>query len=96
MPYVTSIERLEKEDAIAEGLQLGLAQGRAEGREEAREEARKALKRGILKLLQVRFGDAADNMVLEIDSISDTALLERILDQAAVVASLDELRKLWK
>ena len=34
MPYVTSIERLAKEEGREEGLEEGLEQGREEGREQ--------------------------------------------------------------
>lgn len=85
MPYVTSIERLAKEDGLEEGLQRGREQGIEQG-----------LKQGIRALLRVRFGDDGLKLVPEIEILTNCGLLETILEQASVVASPAELRHLWK
>ena len=85
MPYVTSFERLAKEE--------GWKQGRQEGREEGWE---KGLKRGIRAVLGSRFGDEGLRLMPEIDALRDGNLLETILEQAGRASSPDELRECWK
>ena len=80
MPYVTSIERLAKEE------------GREEGLEEGREDG---LKQGIQALLTLRFGSDGLRVMPEIDAITDCNLLLRILAQASCVSAPDDLRQHW-
>jgi hypothetical protein len=100
MPYVTSIERLAKEEGRKQGWQEGREEGREVGREEGREEGRKrgreeGLKRGIRTMLGSRFGEEGLRLMDEIDAIHDGDLLDTILEQAGRVGSPEQLRACW-
>jgi hypothetical protein len=58
--------------------------GRAEGRVE-----------GIEAILELRFRDAATQLMAEIRQINDAELLEKILRAAKTVASPEDFRRLW-
>ena len=65
--------------------------GRAEGLEGLAE----GLAKGIEAILELRFGDAASQLMPEIRRINDDEQLKKILHAAKTAASPDELRKLW-
>lgn len=79
MPYITSTERIARE----EGRLHGLEQGRSTGQ---LEEARKA----VLKVLEVRFGRLPNMTREKIVGCDDLSRLERLLQQAVLVKSLTE------
>jgi hypothetical protein len=85
MPYVTSIERLAKEEGWKQGQEEGWKKGREEG-----------LKRGIRAALESRFGDEGLRLMEEIEALHDSHLLETILEQAHRAASPGQLRACWK
>ena len=75
MAYVTSIERIGRE----EGLTQGLTQGRVEG------------KRATLqRLVRVRFGGTTEALEQRIAAADETAL-DDLLDRVVVVTSLEDL-----
>ena len=63
MPYVTSIERIAREEA----------------REEAQEEACKTLRQGILKIYQERWGQPSTQVVEKLEQIQDLKQLVDLL-----------------
>ncbi|MBN2506338.1 MAG: transposase [Verrucomicrobia bacterium] len=73
MPYVTSIER------------LGRQEGRQEGRQQGRQEA---LRDNILDVLETRFGALPPTMRHQVETAQDEGQLKRLLRQAAVAQSL--------
>ncbi|MCI5149635.1 MAG: hypothetical protein D3916_09655 [Candidatus Electrothrix sp. MAN1_4] len=79
MPYITSTERIARE----EGRLQGLKQGRNKGQ---LEEARKA----VFNVLKVRFGKLPDTTQEKIVGCDDLSRLERLLQQAVQVQSLTE------
>ena len=84
MPYITSIERMGREE------------GRKEGREEGREEGRKeGLLQAVRLALELRFGEAGLALMPEVQPLDDAMLL-RI--QAALIrgSSLDEVQAIWQ
>jgi predicted transposase YdaD len=82
MPYVTSIERLGREE------------GRREGRREGRQEGRQtALQESILELLETRFGALPPGMRELVEAAKGEAQLKRLLCQAALVSSLEEFSR---
>jgi len=84
MPFITSFERLAKEE------------GREEGRDQGEQEGRQAgLKRGIQTALELKFGSAGLGLMPEINRLSDVQTLEQILDQIKTVNTPDELRAYW-
>lgn len=77
MPYVTSIERMARED------------GRAEGRAEARAET---LQDAVLSVVESRFGAAAAEALRErVRQVQAPEALDALLRRAAVVADLSQL-----
>lgn len=55
---------------------------------------KQTLKQNIIKLLQVRFGDIPENLVVSINQIDDTSFLEEIFVSAINVSSLEEFAQL--
>lgn len=81
MPYITSIERMAREE------------GRKEGREEGREENRIALRRlhidHVCSILKQRFGPLPQAVKTFIEDADSTAL-SALFDRALKVADLSE------
>lgn len=99
MPYITSIERLARQEGIAEGLEIGRQEGRQEGRHEGRQEGRQEGRRegmlaGLALALEFRFGAAGLALAEELERVADTALLERVASRLGAGATVEELRDL--
>jgi hypothetical protein len=75
MSYVTSIERIGREEGLRAGRQAGLLAG-------------------LAVVLGLRFGDEGRAWAETLRAVTDTTLLEAILERAATVASLAELQAL--
>ena len=95
MPYVNTIERVEREKALQTGVEQGLAQGLERGREQGLErgvgqgrqlEARRILQRQLSK----RFGELPD-WVSEQLQAADVDQLEAWSDEILFAESLDTL-----
>jgi hypothetical protein len=86
MPYITSIERLGRE----EGLQQGLEQGRQEGRQEGFLAARQ---KAVLDALEIRFGQVSDPIREQIEAIQDEARLRSLLKSAIQTGSIEEFMR---
>ena len=67
MPYITSIERMGREDGLKEGLEKGREKGRKEGLLEA-----------VRLALELRFGDEGLALMPEVQALADEALLRCI------------------
>jgi len=87
MPYVTSIERLAKEEGKAEGKAEGLVEGIEEGRV-------KATQRSIAVVLEARFGTPGKRLASRIAKITNLQQLNDVLQAAAKADRLAELRQL--
>jgi hypothetical protein len=85
MPYVTSIERLAKEE--------GREEGRKEGREEGRKEAVPALLTAVRTLLRQKFGTSGIRLMEKIKSMQDLAKLRELIVAAGKADSLKEVRE---
>jgi hypothetical protein len=81
MPYVTSWERMGKEEGLAEGLAEGEARG---------------LRKAIALLLGKKFGESGRQLMPEIEKIQDVAMLSRIIESIESATSVDEIRQVWK
>jgi hypothetical protein len=86
MPYITSIERMGRE----EGLQQGLQQGRQEGRQEGFVAARQ---KAVVDALEIRFCQVPDGMRERVEAIQDEARLRALLKSAIQVESIEEFGK---
>ena len=80
MPFMTTPERIGREQGLAEGLSKGRIEGRAEGIELA---------------LQLKFGDAGLRLMPEIRAITDAAKLKEILLAIPAAATPEDLRGVW-
>ena len=83
MRYVTSIERLAKQEGIEEGKQRGKV-------EIARED--------VIEVLEVRFGEISSNVLENINRINDVSVLKRLHRNAIREASPSGLSQFhqWK
>ncbi len=88
MPFITTPERIGREEGLAEGLSKGRVEGRAEGRVEGRVE-------GIELALKLKFGDAGLRLMPEIRAITDAAKLKEILLAIPAAATPEDLRRVW-
>jgi hypothetical protein len=90
MPYITSIERLGRQ----EGLQQGLQQGRQQGRHEGwREGAVATGQRAVLDALEIRFTPVPEGLRQTIETIQDETRLRALLQAAIRAGSLDEFAR---
>ncbi len=73
------------------------AKVKSEGQEIGKEIGKlNALQNAVKRLTNKRFGQVVtETIVSEIEAITDTDKLELILENVYIVASLEELRKLW-
>lgn len=80
MTYITSIEEI--------GIEKGRIAGRIEGRIAGMIE-------GIAVMLDLKFGDAAQSVIAEIQSITDLDTLERLIRHIKPAQTLDEIRHIY-
>ena len=80
MSYITSIEEL--------GIEKGIEQGRAEGRAAG-------LLDGIALALDLKFGEAAAPVIAEVRQLTDLSLLDAVLAQIKMAATLDDVRRVY-
>ena len=80
MPFITTPERIGREEGRTEGRTEGLAEGLAKGIEVA---------------LELKFGEAGLRLMPEIRAIANEAKLEAILHAVRTAASPDDLRRVW-
>ena len=79
MPFVTSIERFAREE--------GLVKGREEGQ-------MLALKESIRDLLEARFGVTPQEILVQLDGVSDLTTLRLWLRRTATIESLEAFQAL--
>jgi hypothetical protein len=81
MTYITTAERIGRED--------GLIEGRTEG-------MREGVLISLAALLRARFGAAGDELIPDLRQITDIEVLQRILARAATATTLDEVRAAYR
>lgn len=86
MPYITSIERVAREEGFKEGLQKGLQEGLQQALEEARQDSIWIL----TKILSHRFGAAVDAYRDHIQN-ADAATRQLWLEQSLTIENLAAL-----
>ncbi len=84
MPFVTTIERYARAEALEEGLKKGREEGVGQG-----------TLRGIEVALRLKFGASALSLMPEIRAIDDSARLEKVLDTIETAATPEDLRRIW-
>jgi hypothetical protein len=88
MPFVTSFERLAKEEGEAIGEARGEARGEVRGK-------LMGLKEGIALALRLKFGEAGAVLAEELRLIQDLDLLHRIYDAIERSSDPNEIRSIW-
>jgi flagellar biosynthesis/type III secretory pathway protein FliH len=78
MPYVSSVERLAKQQGLEQGRQEGLQAGLVEGLALARE---------------LKFGSRGKRLLSRLRKIDDVAALKKLQQKLRTAASLDVFRK---
>lgn len=84
MPFITTPERIGREEGRTEGLTEGLTKGRTEG-----------LIKGIEVAIELKLGEAGLGLMTEIRAIADEAKLETILHAIRTAAGPEDLRRVW-
>jgi flagellar biosynthesis/type III secretory pathway protein FliH len=79
VPYVTSVERLAKEEGLKEGLKEGRAEGRVEG-----------LRKSLQTVLSSRFGSVPESIVTRLQALQSEATFDELVGKAATAGSLAE------
>lgn len=85
MPYLSSIERMARDEGREEGRQQGIVQGRREG-----------LLAGMEGLLEFRFGAEGQAITEELRQISDLTILEQVNARLRAGATAAEIRSLYQ
>jgi predicted transposase YdaD len=80
MPFMSTLERIGREEGRTEGL----AEGQTKG-----------LIKGIEVAPELKFGEAGLGLMPEIQAIADEAKLEALLGAIRTAASPEELRRVW-
>lgn len=86
MPYVTSFERIAKEEGHALGLEQGMEQGMEQGRIES-------LRSSILTLVQLRHAALPEAFSERLSLVNDEALLNQVFVAAVRSDTLADLEK---
>ena len=79
MPYITSVERLARQEGISQGISQGIAEGIIQkGRED------------VIEVLEVRFQEVPTEIIQKINEIQDPALLKTLLREAIALESVEQ------
>ncbi|MBI4860506.1 MAG: hypothetical protein HY815_09615 [Candidatus Riflebacteria bacterium] len=78
MPYVTSVERLAREEGERDGWEKGQKEG---------------LREGILLALEVKFGEASHRLLAKIQAIQDVNSLQAVAHAIKSARNLDEMER---
>ncbi len=84
MPYMTSTERIAREEGMMQGITQGITQGISRGQLESLREA-------VMDILEVRFGSITSGIRKKISTCSDLKRLKEVHRQAVLIGSPDEL-----
>lgn len=93
MPYVTSMERLAKEEGREEGRQEGRQEGVEEGIAQG---LRLGLLQGLKAALERGFGPAGLALMPRIESLKNVEKLQRLTDAIPHATSLNQFKKLLR
>jgi predicted transposase YdaD len=90
MPYVTSFERLAKQEGIEEGLEEGRREEHREGIEHGSLQSARSL---VLQTIEIRFGQIPEELRTNIAACTSTDRLSDYHRRALLADSIDELPK---
>lgn len=89
MPYMTTGERIGREQGLEQGLQQGLEQGLQQGLQQGSLEEGRAM---VIEALEEQFGEVPAAVVSAIGQIDDRARLHQLLRQAIRCRSVEEFQ----
>jgi len=87
MTYVTSIERIGREEGLTQGREEGRTQGLTQGLTQGRIDGKRAT---LQRLVRARFGGMTEALGQRIAAADETAL-DDLLDRVVVVTTVDDL-----
>lgn len=82
MRYVTSIERLAKQEGIEEGLQEGRQLGVIQSSQDS-----------VIEVLETRFGEVPITIINAVNNINDSSVLKTLLKRAISIPPLAEFQQ---
>ena len=85
MPYITSIERIGREEGLREGLQEGLQEGLRQG-----------LLDGIELALKIKFGAASAEVLPEIRELTSLEVIRAVYTAIETAQTLDDVRSIYR
>ena len=85
MPYITSIERLGREEGLQEGIQIRLDQG-----------LRRGLLDGIELSLRAKFGATSQDALLEIRQLTDLTIIQAVIAKVETSRTIEEVRDVYR
>ncbi|MBE2197968.1 MAG: hypothetical protein IAE79_05110 [Anaerolinea sp.] len=97
MQYITSFERLAREEGMQQGMQQGLQQGVQQGVQQGLQQGvqqglqqgvQQGLRESILTAVQIRFGDVPQDIVDGVGQVEDLEALRQLQRQAMLLESL--------
>lgn len=95
MEIVTSWMEEGLQKGLQQGLEQGLEQGLRQGLEQGLEQGREqGFQQGLLDILEVKFGDVPESLIVTIKQLSDYPLLRELHKKAVKVASLEEFQQI--
>lgn len=83
MPYISTTERMAREEGLLQGISEGIEQGRTRGQLEKAQE-------DVLEILEVRFGHVPFALKEEVICCNDLSRLNKALRHALLIAAVDE------
>lgn len=87
MPYISTTERMAREEGLLQGIRQGISEGIEQGRTRGQlEKAREA----VLEVLEVRFGNVPFRVKEEVIRCNDLDRLNKALRHALLIAAVDE------
>jgi flagellar biosynthesis/type III secretory pathway protein FliH len=91
MPYMSTIERMAREEGLLRGIRQGIEQGISEGIEQGRNRGQlEKAQEAVLEILEVRFGNVPFSVKEEIIRCNELDKLNKALRHALLIAAIDE------
>ncbi|MGB5684877.1 MAG: hypothetical protein WBM35_03630 [Candidatus Electrothrix sp.] len=95
MPYISTTERMAREEGLLQGIQQGISEGIEQGISEGIEQGRtrgqlEKAREAVLEVLEVRFGNVPFRVKEEVIRCNDLDRLNKALRHALLIAAVDE------
>ncbi|CAK8719748.1 hypothetical protein KKHLCK_08930 [Candidatus Electrothrix laxa] len=95
MPYISTTERMAREEGLLQGIQQGISEGIEQGISEGIEQGRtrgqlEKAREAVLEVLEVRFGNVPFRVKEEVIRCNDLDRLNKALRHALLIAAVDK------